>query len=270
VIRVAFAVAMITLMLWAAPAAMGHELPREEVASARFTQHLGNQLPLDANFLQEDGNAVRLGRYFGDKPVLLSLNYFHCQYVCPIEEDAVINTLNGVMLTPGRDFTLLTVSIDPHDGPSDATAVKARAVRGYDRPEGADGWHLLTGDAESIRELTSAIGFQYVPDPLQGDFAHPIGLVVLTPEGKISSYLSGVDFASGDVSRALSAAANAKSDDVFATALVVCYQYDPLTGRYTPLALNAVRIAGALGVVALLAWLGSLWRADLRRSERGA
>lgn len=263
--RLAVALAGLVLLVGSAPA-LAHELPREEVASAAFEQHLGAGVPLEAAFVDEDGNPARLGQYFGTRPVLLSLNYFHCQYVCPIEEDAVINALNGVKLSLGEDFTLLTVSIDPRDGPADATAIKARAIRGYDRPGSADGWHLLTGDAESIRRLTAATGFQYVPDALQGDFAHPVGVVVLTPGGQVSSYLSGVDFASGEMDRALAAAANARLEDIFARALVMCYQFDPLTGQYTPLALNLVRIGGVLGLVALLGWLASMWRTDLRRS----
>ncbi|MBV9133488.1 MAG: SCO family protein [Chloroflexi bacterium] len=253
------AIVALVALIGLSTTALAHELPRDEVATVGFSPRVGGQAPMDATFVDESGLRVTLGQYFGAKPVLLSLNYFHCQYVCPIEEDGLINALNGVHLALGQDFTLLTVSIDPTDGPLDAITVKARALRGYDRPEGANGWHLLTADATTIQQLTSWVGFQYVPDPQQGDFAHPIGVVSLTPGGRISHYLKGLDFSANELDLAL---ADVSQDSQAAP--VVCYQYDPLTGRYTPLALDLVRVGGGAGVAALLGWLAMLWRADLR------
>lgn len=247
-------------------AAQAHELTPDQISGVGVTQHVGDALPLDAGFVDEHGTAVTLADYFNaSRPVMLSLNYFHCQYVCPIEEDGLMAALNGVTtMTLGRDYSLLTISIDPRDGPSDADAIKARVLRGYDRPEGADGWHLLTGRSDSIQRLTESLGFQYVPDPQQGDFAHPIGVVVLTPDGHINRYLHGLDFSSNTVRTALNDATSTSAADVFQGVMVVCYQYDPLTGRYTPLALNLVRVGGAVGLAGLLVWLAMLWRADLR------
>jgi protein SCO1/2 len=246
--------------------ALAHELSPDQISGVGVTQHLGDALPLDARFVDEDGSAVTLADYFNtSKPVILSLNYFHCQYVCPIEEDGLIAALNGITsMTLGPDYSLLTVSIDPKDGPSDGYAVKARELRGYDRAEGARGWHLLTGDSDSIQRLTDALGFQYVPDPEEGDFAHPIGVVVLTPDGRVSRYVHGLDFASNDMRAALQDATGSSVADVFQGVLVVCYQYDPLTGRNTQLALNLVRIGGGVGLAAVVVWLAMLWRADLR------
>jgi len=122
-----------------AGAAAAHELDPEQVANVKFDQRLGRSVPLDLAFTDEAGNAVTFGSYFGQVPVILSLNYFHCQYVCPIEEDGLISGLNGVSLTLGQDFTLLSVSIDPREGPQDAMLTKARGLRGYDRPQGGDG-----------------------------------------------------------------------------------------------------------------------------------
>jgi protein SCO1 len=235
-----------------------HELPRDEVATVGFAPRVGAQVPLDAAFVDDNGTPVTFGQYFNEKPVVLSLNYFHCQFVCPIEEDGLMNALNGVNLTLGKDFTLLTVSIDPTDGPADANTIKARALRGYDRPEGADGWHLLTADSASIQRLTSAVGFKYVPDPQEGDFAHPIGVMVLSPNGLIDTYFLGMDFSAAELQQAL--VGTQDSDGV----QTVCYQFDPLIGRYTLLALNLVRIGGGLGFVTVLTWLAYLWRADLR------
>jgi len=254
-------VALVAMFGVGAPA-YGRELAPAEVSTAGVVEHVGRRIPLDAAFVDEDGMPVTLGTYFADTPVIVSLNYFHCQYVCPIEEDGLISALNGVRLSLGRDFTLLTVSIDPRDGPTDATTVKARALRGYDRPAGADGWHLLTGDAFNIQRLTDALGYQYVADQQQGDFAHPIGVFVLTPDGRTRQFLNGLDFAAGDLTRALTDASQ-----VTEGALVICYRYDPLNGRYASFALNLVRLGGGLGFAALLVWLATLWRADLKRTR---
>jgi protein SCO1/2 len=244
--------------------AAAHELSPDQVRGAGLEEHLGVTVPLDLTFEDEDGANVTLETYVANqKPVLLSFNYFHCQYVCPLEEDGLISALNGVKPTLGQDFTLLTISIDPNDTPVDATAVKGRALRGYDRPQGADGWHLLTGQQTNIQRLTDAVGFHYVADPDQGDFAHPIGVVALTPSGQISRYFSGLDFSAGDLQSGLQQASGSQLGSLL-NAVMICYQYDPLSGRYTPLALNLVRIAGGLGFVAVAVWLGWLWRGELR------
>jgi protein SCO1 len=255
------ALAAVFAVLACATEVSAHELPRDEVATVGFAPRVGERVPLDAAFVDDNGTPVKLGQYFGGaggKPVLLSLNYFHCQYVCPIEEDGLLNALNGVNLTLGKDFTLLTASIDPTDGPAAATTIKARALRGYDRPEGADGWHLLTADSASIQRLTSSVGFNYVPDPQEGDFAHPIGVMLLSPNGAINTYFFGMDFSAAELQQAL--VGTQDSDGV----QTVCYQFDPLIGRYTPLALNLVRIGGGVGFVTMMAWLAYLWRTDLR------
>ena len=246
-----------------------HDLAPEQLAAVRFDQRIGAAVPPELVFRDEDGTPVRLGDYLHAGPVILSLNYFHCQNLCPLELDGLIGGLNGVTsLGLGTDYTLLTVSIDPREGPADAQTVKARALRGYDRPQGAAGWHLLTGDQAAITRLTDAVGFDYAYDPLQDDFAHPAGVVVLTPAGQVSRYLYGLDFSATDLRLALVDATAGRLGTLLNRALLVCYHYDPLTGRYTPLAWNLVRggaAAGGLALVGLLAWL---WRGELRRSRR--
>jgi protein SCO1 len=245
--------------------AAAHELTSDQLAAVRFDQQPGQRVPPDLLFRDEDGDTVRLGQYFAQGPIILTLNYFHCQNLCPLELDGLINGLNGVSFTLGQDYTLLTVSIDPREGPADAEAAKARALRAYDKPHGADGWHVLTGDRAAIDRLTDAVGFQYVYDPVQDDYAHPAGVVVLTPTGQISRYLYGLDFSATDLRLALVDAAAQRIGSIVDRALLVCYHYDPLTGRYTPFAWNFVRggaVVGALGLAGLLGWL---WRGELRR-----
>jgi protein SCO1/2 len=207
-----------------------------------------------------------LGDYFqNDRPVILSLNYFHCQNLCSLELDGLMNGLNGMSFTLGQEFTMITVSIDPREGPADAQDIKARTLRGYDKADqGINGWHVLTGDQTAIDRLTQAVGFKYAYDPLQDDYAHPAGVVVLTSAGQISRYLYGLDFSATDLRLALVDAGAQRIGTLLDRALLVCYHYDPLTGRYTPFALNFVRGGAILGLIGLAVFLGWLWRGELR------
>jgi protein SCO1/2 len=164
--------------------------------------------------------------------------------------------LNGIGPTLGSDFTLLTVSIDAHDAPADAALIKARGLRGYNRPGGANGWHVLTSDQKTLDALSQAVGFQAVHDPQAGDFAHPIGAITVTPQGTISQYLEGIEFDS----RQLQAALTGATQPPTLGTLLVCYHFDPLTGQYTQLALNVLRVGGAVTVVALAAFILKLAR----------
>jgi protein SCO1 len=249
-------------------AALASQLDPAAVASLTFDQHVGESLPPELEFTDDMGSHVTLNDYFGQgRPVILSLNYFHCQYLCPIEEDGLINGLNGVSATLGQDYTLLTVSIDPADGHEDAALVKARGLRGYDRPQGDDGWHLLTAEQSTLDQLTQSVGFHDIHDPQASDFAHPVGVVILTPAGQISRYLYGIDFSSTDLGVAISDAGQARTGSGFERALLICYQYDPLLGGYTSFALNLLRIGGAVTLLVTVVFLGRLWRADLRRGS---
>jgi protein SCO1 len=256
--------AILLLVLTTAPVD-AHDLSPDQLANVGFDQRLGERVPLDVLFRDENGASVRLGDYFlGNRPVILSLNYFHCQNLCPLELDGLMNGLNGISFSLGGDFTMLTISIDPREGPSDAQDIKVRTLRAYDKSRGNDGWHVLTGDQASIDRLTRAVGFRYAYDPLQDDYAHPAGIVILSPTGQISRYLYGLDFSANDLRLALVDAGSDKVGSLLDRALLVCYHYDPLTGRYTPFALNFVRGAAVLGLLSLTAFLGWLWRAEVR------
>lgn len=257
--------ALVALVAGAAVAS-AHDLSPDQLATVGFDQRLGGRVPLDLVLRNESGDSVRLGDYFlANKAVILSLNYFHCQNLCPLELDGLMNGLNGIPFTLGQEFTLVTVSIDPREGPSDAADIKARTIRGYDKAAYAsDGWHVLTGDQIAIDRLTQAVGFNYAYDPLQDDYAHPAGVVVLTPSGVVSRYLYGLDFSANDLRLALVDAGSEHIGTLLDRALLVCYHYDPLTGRYTPIALNVVRGGALLGLVALVGLLGWLWRGELR------
>jgi protein SCO1/2 len=247
-------------------AALAHELTPEQLRTLRFDQRLGQSVPLDLAFRDEDGQHVTLASYLnGQRPVILTLNYYRCQNLCPLELEGLMNGLNGVTFTLGKDFDVVTVSIDPREGPDDAVSTKLKGLRSYDHPQNGTGWHVLTGDQTSIDRLAESVGFQYSYDPDANEFAHPLGVVVLTPEGQISRYLTGLDFSANDLRLALVDASAAKVGSLLDRALLVCYHYDPLTGRYTSLALDILRGASAAGVLVLGVFLGWLWRTDLRR-----
>jgi protein SCO1/2 len=264
------ALALLVMIALPAPAASAHDLSPDQLANVGFDQRLGGRVPLDLLFHDENGESVRLGDYFDNRPVILSLNYFHCQNLCPLELDGLMNGLNGITFTLGQDFTMITVSIDPREGPSDAQDIKARTLRGYDKAaQGTDGWHVLTGDQDAIDRLTDAVGFRYAYDPIQDDYAHPAGVIVLTPSGQISRYLYGLDFSANDLRLSLVDAGAEHIGTLLDRALLVCYHYDPLTGRYTPFALNFVRGAAVLGLLSLVGFLGWLWRGELHAGASG-
>jgi protein SCO1/2 len=179
----------------------------------------------------------------------------------------MLRGLNGVTLSLGQDFGIVSVSIDPREGADEATTTKFRELRAYKSPQNGAAWHVLTGDQQQIDRLTQAVGFKYTYDPDSDEYAHPLGVVVLTPDGQISSYLFGLDFAAADLRLALVDASNRRIGSLLDRALLICYHYDPLTGRYTSLALNVLRGGGVATVLALAIFVAWLWRGELRRKS---
>ena len=216
-----------------------------------FDQKLGDALPLDLAFKDETGKDVKLRDYFGTKPVVLSLVYYECPMLCTISLNGLAGALEVLSFVPGQEFEVLTVSFDPKEGPVLAAAKKKAYMARHERPEAAKGWHFLTGPRESVEALTRAVGFRYVWDEATKQWAHPAGILVATPEGRVSHYLFGVEYSPKDLRLALVDAAGGKIGNPVDAFLLYCYQYDPETGRYSASILNLVRVAGLLTVVAL-------------------
>jgi len=168
-----------------------------------FDQQLDQLVPLDTTFRDEAGRTVRLGDYFGKRPVALVFAYYDCPMLCTLVINGLSSALGVLSLNPGSDFEIVTVSFDPRDTPATASAKKAIYLERYKRPGAADGWHFLTGDQSSIDRLTKAAGFRYAWDKDTKQFAHPTGVVVLTPEGRIARYLFGVEYGPRDLRMAL-------------------------------------------------------------------
>jgi protein SCO1/2 len=220
-----------------------------------FDQRLGESVPLDLAFTDEDGRAVKLADYFGKKPVVLSLVYYECPMLCTISLNGLAGALEVLSFVPGQEFEVVTVSFDPEETAALAAAKKKAYMARYRRPEAHAGWHFLTGPKESIEALTRAVGFRYVWDEATRQFAHPAGLLVLTPEGRISHYLFGVEYAPKDLRLALVDAAGGTIGNPVDQLLLYCYQYDPQTGRYSASILNLVRLGGVLTILGLGAFI---------------
>ncbi len=257
---------VLLLMAWSAASASAHELPADKLRTVGFRQHIGDALPLDLALRDENDRPVALRDYFGTRPVVLTLNYFHCENLCSLELQGLVSGLNGVPFVLGDQYTLITVSFDARETPAQAQTARSRALRGYIHPQAADGWHVLTTtDQSTIDALTQAVGFDYVYDPLEDDYAHPAGVVVLTPAGEISRYLYGLDFSATDLRLALVDAAAQRLGTLVDRALLVCYHYDAIAGRYTPLVLDLLKGAGAATLLVVGAGLAWMWRLERRR-----
>lgn len=270
--RHALAVSLALLLPGIAAAQMGPVPPPPMAATPGvlqeigFDQRLGDPIPLDLTFSDETGKEVRLGDYFGKKPVVLSLVYYQCPMLCTISLNGLAGALEVLSFVPGQEFEVLTVSFDPREGPVLAAAKKKAYMSRYERPGADRGWHFLTGPEESVERLTKAVGFRYVWDEATQQFAHPAGIVVVTPEGRISHYLFGVEYSPKDLRLALVDAAGGKIGNTVDQVLLYCYQYNPETGRYSASILNLVRIGAGLTVVALG---GFILSTTMRRRGRG-
>jgi protein SCO1/2 len=218
-----------------------------------FEPQLNAQLPLDIAFRDEAGRNVRFRDYFGRKPVVLALVYYGCPMLCNQVEQGVVGTLRMLSFNPGRDYEVVFVSFDPRESPDMAAQKKESAMSHFRRPETAPGWHFLTGSKESIDALTKGANFRYSFDEKANLFAHASGIMLLTPNGRISRYFYGVEYPSRDVRLGLVDASAGKIGTPVDRALLFCYQYDPSSARYSASILAIIRLGGILTVVCLVA-----------------
>ncbi len=230
-------------------------------------QRLNAQVPLDLILRDEGGQEVRLAAYFGDKPVILSLAYYECPMLCTQVLNGLASALKVLSFDIGKQFNVVTVSFNPNDTAALAAAKKQTYLKEYGRPGAADGWHFLTGDAAAIARLTESVGFRYRYDPEHRQYAHAAGIMILTPQGRIARYFYGVEFAPRDVRLGLVEAADSRIGSPVDQLLLFCFHYDPATGKYGAVVMGAVRVAGALTVVALAAFLIVMWRRDATRKR---
>jgi len=240
----------------------------EALRDVGFDQRLGEALPLDAVLRDEAGREVRLGDYFGRRPVVLSLVYYECPMLCTLTLNGLVSALSVLSFQPGREFEIVTVSFDPKDTPDSAAARKRSYLARYGRPGAAQGWHFLTGSPESVERITRALGFRYAWDAQTSQFAHPAGIVVATPEGLLARYLYGIEYAPRDLQLAVTEASAGKVGGPVEQVLLFCYEYDPASGGYGLAIMRLVRVAGALTVAALAGYVTLMLRRE--RAAAGA
>ena len=230
-------------------------------------QKIGQQLPLDLTFRDENGADVKLGQFFGSRPVVLALAYYECPMLCTQVLNGMTGALKTLSFDAGTDFDVVVVSIDPQDNFRLAADKKATYVAHYGRPATAAGWHFLTGTEASIKPLTEAIGFRYAYDANIKQYAHGAAIYVATPKGVIARYLLGIDFAPRDLRLALVEASNNQLGSVTDKVLLLCYHYDPSVGKYGVAILNAVRVGFVATVTGFLAFLFVSLRGERRANN---
>jgi len=214
-------------------------------------QKLNSQVPLDLVFRDESGNAVTLEKYFGQKPVVLVLAYYDCPMLCTIVLNGVLHSVKELKYSIGREFEVVTVSFDPTEKPSLAAAKKAIYVGLYGRSNASAGWHFLTGDEPSIRQLTQAVGFRYNYDAQTKQYFHATGIMVLTPDGHLARYFYGIQYPSGNLRLGLVEASQGKIGSPVDQVLLYCSQYDPATGKYSVIVSHVLKIAALATVLSL-------------------
>jgi protein SCO1 len=257
------AVRQLDAQMASGPAAAGYKQEPGIVSTALpaplreigFDQNIDRRLPLDTTFRNEAGATVHLGDYFGKKPVVLLFAYFDCPMLCTQVINGLSSALGVMSLNPGQDFEIVTVSFNPHDTPASATAKKAVYLDRYRRPGSAEGWHFLTGDQPQIDRLTKAAGFRYVWDEETKQYAHPSGVIVVTPDGRLSKYLFGIEYGPRDLRFGIVEASEGKVGTPVDALLLYCYHYDPMTGRYGLAIMRTIRMAGAVTVLAIGAFI---------------
>jgi protein SCO1/2 len=245
----------------------GDQLP-QVLQRVGVAQRLNQPLPLDAAFVDETGKAVKLGDYFGKHPAIVSLVYYTCPMLCSEELDGLTGALSMVHMSPGKDFEVIVISIDPSDTPEQAAKKKAFYLKRYGRPETASGWHFLTGQRPAIDAATNAIGFGYVrvpgPDGKLSQFAHASSIEIATTDGKIAQYYLGVEYSPKDMMLGLIEASGNKIGSPVANILTYCYHYDPQTNKHSLIVARVVQVGGMITMAGLGGFIFLMFRRDLK------
>jgi protein SCO1 len=225
-------------------------------------QKLNDAIPLDLTFRDEHGRTVRLQEFFRDRPVVLALVYYQCPMLCTEVLNGLLHSMKALPLELGKDFTVVTLSIDPRERPALA-ATKQEIYAGlYGKPRAAEGWHFLTGDEPEIKTLANAVGFRYAYDSATGQFAHPSGIMVLTPAGRLARYFYGISYLPRDLRLGLVEASQNRIGSPVDQILLYCYHYDPATGKYGLLIWRVIQAAGALTVAGMAILITLLFRRE--------
>lgn len=213
-------------------------------------QRIGEKVPLDLPFVDENGKDVKLGDYFGKRPVLLAMVYYECPMLCTQVLNGVTGALKVLNFNVGQEFDVVAVSINPREGPGLAAAKKQNYVERYGRPETAAGWHFLTGREENIRALANAVGFRYVYEEETKQYAHGAGVELITPKGVIARYFYGIEYSPRDIRLGIIEASEERLGSPIDSVLLLCFHYDPATGTYGATVMTMVRAGAVLTMIA--------------------
>ncbi len=235
------------------------------VRGVGIDQNLNAQIPLELTFRDDTGRTVRLGEYFRQKPVVLALVYYECPMLCDMVLNGLTHSMEQISLNIENDFDVVTVSFNPHETWQLAASKKANYVEKYKRGGAAQGWHFLTGEEGNIKKLADAAGFHFKYDPITKQYAHASGILVLTPEGKISRYFYGIEYKPKDLRLGLVEASKNKIGNFADQVLLFCFHYDPINGKYGLVIANVTRVVASASVLAL----GGLIFILLRRERQG-
>ncbi|HZI58725.1 MAG TPA: SCO family protein [Verrucomicrobiae bacterium] len=251
----------------------GDAIPNQKPAildQVGLDQRLNQQVPLDLAFVDDNGQPVQLQQYFGQKPVLLMLVYYQCPMLCTQVLNGFTGAMNGIVrFNIGREFNVVTVSIDPRDTAQDAAAAKKRYLQRYRRAGAAEGWHFLTGKKDQIDALAQAVGFRYAWDPEIKQYAHASGIMLLTPSGRVAQYYYGIEYAPRDIQLGLIEASKGKIGNVVDQVLLYCYHYDPRQGKYGAAIFNVLRLTALATVMALGGFMLIMFRRDSLAARKG-
>lgn len=261
-------VSCVFLSLWLTQSLQAQSTLPPMLQGVGLQQKLNQQLPLSLEFNDEMGQTVRLRDFFREKPVILTLVYYECPMLCTEVLNGLVRSLRPLSLSPGKEFTIVTVSFDSRETPKLARNKKLVYLRNYHRSGADKGWHFLTGNQKSIDQLTKAVGFQYKYDSSQDQFAHAAGIMVATPEGKLARYFYGIEYSTRDLRFALVEASNNRIGSIVDQALLFCFHYDPSTGKYSAYALNLVRLGGVATILALGIFIVTMRRKEERNHKQ--
>ncbi len=254
---------MVSLLLLGG-VSLTHALEKPVWREVGIDQNIGKRLPLNLEFRDETGRAVRLGDYFTTQAVIITPVYFECPMLCTQVLNGLVRTLKVTPLEVGRDFQIVTFSFNPKETPELASAKKQNYLAELGREAAGSGWHFLTGSQDAITSLTSALGFRYVWDDKLQQYAHAAAIIVATPEGRIARYFYGVDYPPRDLRFGLVEASQGRLGNVVDQVLLLCYKYDPMTGRYGWAVITSVRIAGIVTVLAMTTFIFLMLRREMK------
>jgi len=259
---------LLSLLVIPAPAQRKEALPKE-LEGVGVTEHLDVQIPLDLEFVDSGGETVQLKEFFdGTRPVILTLNYSDCPRLCIVQLNALVDTMKRMSWELGREYQVVTVSIDPLESPARAQLTKQKYLQTYGRPGTAGAWHFLVGREENIKQLAETVGFGYVYLPKTKEYVHVAVLMMCTPEGRVSRYLGGVDYDPQTLRLSLTEAAEGKVGSTMDMILLYCFHYDSASGRYGPAASNLMRAGGLVTVAIIGGTLLVFWRRERRKAKR--